>query len=235
MRVPILFIVAVVCTVCAPGFAQYISFSGISEVNLPQTFDFGSNTVTVSQVSGPAVGIPSLIQYIPSPGTNGYDSPIGGVKQSILGTGEGPDSWELKFAFSQVEQITVHNTETYCNFEDTTLQSDNAWTQMQGSPNLVVNGLGTTSISLVGAYGAAGPFGYGYWSTTTSNLFMTYQLNETPGGSAGNGLEIAVPEPSMLGVVISAAAVGLMLRRRGRKMTAREVAPVVVPNTTVFR
>jgi hypothetical protein len=207
-------IVAVVGFSCAPTFAQYINFSGLSAASLPQTFNFGTGTVTVSEISAPAVGTASLAQYLPNPGQNGYDSPTGGLKQSILDTGTGPDSWELKFAFSQVENLSVHNLETYCNFENTTLQSDNAWTQTQSAaPNLLVNGLGTTTISMVGANGASGPFGYGYWSTTTANLFMTYTLNETAGGSAGNGLAIAVPEPASLSLTALLCATALPRRR----------------------
>jgi hypothetical protein len=202
-----------VCSFSSSTFGQYINFSGISVAALPMTINYGSGTVTISEISKPSVGDPSLTDYLPSPGTNGYQSPTGGVKMSISGTGSGPDIWQVKMAFSKAESITVHNTETYCNFEDTTLQSDGNWTQLDGSAALVVNGLGTNTISLVGANGAAGPFGYGHWSSTTSNLYMSYQLNETPGGSAGNGIEIAVPEPASLGL-FSLTSLSLLMRRR---------------------
>jgi hypothetical protein len=69
---------------------------------------------------------------------------------------------------------------------------------------------------MVGANGASGPFGYGYWSTTTANLFMTYTLNETAGGSAGNGLAIAVPEPASLSLTALLCAAATLPRRRSR-------------------
>jgi len=205
-----------VCLACTSARAEWIDFSGISPTALPMTFDFSTGSVTVTEISAPAAGTAQLFNYIPSPGTNGYENPVGGVKMGILDKGSGTDSWEVEFTFNQPETITVHNTETYCNFEDTTLLSDNDWSQIDGSSNLSVTGLGTKTISLVGAYGASGPFGYGHWTTTTTDLFMTYALDNGTGSSAGNGLEIQVPEPAMGTMALAICGVALMGRRAGR-------------------
>jgi len=205
---------------CPPAFGDYISFSGISASALPTTINFGLGTVTISEVSAPSAGTPQLEQYIPNPGTNGYESPIGGVKMGILDTGGGPNSWTVEFAFSQPQQIIVHNMETYTDFEDTTLTSYGVWTQIDGSPNLVVTGLGTSTISLVGANGASGPFGYGHWMTTTTDLFMTYELDEASGGNAGNGIDIYVPEPTSMSLTVLLCACGLVPRPRRKSGNA---------------
>jgi len=202
------------CFASASARAEWIDFAGISPTALPQTFDYSTGSVTVSEVSAPAAGTAQLFQYIPSSGTNGYESPTGGVKMGIDDKGSGTDSWEIEFTFSQPETIIVHNTETYCNFEDTTLQSDNDWTQINGSDNLSVTGLGTDSISLVGVYGASGPFGYGHWTTTTTHLYMSYALDNGTGSSAGNGLEIQVPEPATASLAALICGIAFLRRRR---------------------
>ena len=106
--------------------------------------------------------------------------------------------WAVQFLFSQPQQITVHNLETYTNFEDTILTSGSPWTQVDGSSLLNVTGLGTDTISLKGVNGPTGPFGYGHWTTSTTILDMTYILDETAGGTAGNGIDISVPEPTSI-------------------------------------
>src|ERR1700734_3690028 len=55
---------------CNSSLGDWIDFSGISPASLPMTINYDSNTVTISQVSAPAVGTPQLEQYLPSPGTN---------------------------------------------------------------------------------------------------------------------------------------------------------------------
>jgi len=124
---------------------------------------------------------------------------------------------QIKIAFSQPQQITVHNLETYTNVEDTTLQSYGVWTQVDGSPNQVVTGLGSSTISPDGANGASGPFCYGHWTTTTTACFMTYEFNETAGGSAGNEIDIYVPEPALMSVG-ALLFTGMFARRRPRKL-----------------
>jgi hypothetical protein len=180
------------------------------------TINYGGGTVTITELSAPTVGTPILTQYIPSPGTNGAESTTGGVQMGIMNTGTGNDSWEIQLAFSQNQQITVHNLETYTNFEDTILSSNNPWTQLDGSTSLNITGLGTNTISLKGVNGPNGPFGYGHWSTTTTILDMTYILNETAGGTAGNGIDIAVPEPTSISL-LGFLCTPLLTRRRSSR------------------
>jgi hypothetical protein len=216
MRQSFALIFAAVLLIGAPAFGStWIDFAGISPSTLPMTIDYPGGSVTVSEVSAPAVGTPQLFQYAPGVGSQGSQNVDGGVKMGIADTGTGIDQWEIKMVFSQSQTITVFNTETYTDFEDTILTSDGDWTQLNGSSLLSVTGLGSNTIALTGVNGPTGPFGYGDWTTTTTTLDEIYELDETAGGTAGNGIEIAVPEPasaSLLGL-LSVAVLG---RRRAK-------------------
>ncbi len=195
----------------------WIDFAGISSISsLPINITYPGGTVTVSQASSPVAGSATLSQYVPGVGNQGSESPTGGLLMGISDTGSSIDTWEVQMVFSQPQFITINNTETYTNFEDTILTSQNPWTQVNGSSLLNVSGLGSDTISLVGINGPTGPFGYGHWSTTTTQLDMTYLLDETAGGTAGNGIEIAVPEPASVSV-FGLACAGLLARRRIRR------------------
>jgi hypothetical protein len=216
-RYPILLAFAfALAAVPAISCAQWIDFNGISPGALPMTINYGDGSVTVSQISSPPAGSTELESFTPGIGKQGSQSPVGGLKMGIHDTGSGADSWEIELAFSQPTPITINNTETYTDFEDTTLQADNPWTELSGSSNLIVSGVGTDTISLVGANGASGPFGHGQWTTTTTDLFMSYQLHEAAGGDAGNGIEIYVPEPSTIALLPLIAGI-CSIRRRSRK------------------
>ncbi|HEY1687130.1 MAG TPA: hypothetical protein VGG19_20385 [Tepidisphaeraceae bacterium] len=209
--------------------AQWIDFSGISSNALPMTIDYGSGSVTILQISAPPVGTTELESFSPGLGKQGSKSSVGGLKMGIHDTGSGPDSWEIELAFNQPTPVTINNSETYCDFEATTLQADNPWTQLSNSSSdLIVSGVGTDTISLVGANGASGPFGYDQWTTTTTDLFMSYQLNEASGGDAGNAIEIYIPEPSELALVPAFIA-GLYLARQ-RKQPIRSAFKSQHPN-----
>ncbi|HEX8323380.1 MAG TPA: hypothetical protein VF595_05645, partial [Tepidisphaeraceae bacterium] len=154
--------------------AVWIDFSGISPATLPKTINYSGGTVTVSATSSVFGGTPVLERYGLGVGIEGQESPTGGVRMGISNTSPGLNSWQIRLAFSQSQAITVRNIETYTNFEETLLQSDGVWTQVDTSPLLRVGGLGLNTLSLTGTNGPNGPFGYGHWSTTTTNLYMTY-------------------------------------------------------------
>jgi hypothetical protein len=186
----------------------WIDYSSLTPSGVPQSFPYlrtdgssGSVAVSWSQSLG-SQGTPILRGS--GAGIGGSISPVGGILMGIQNVNVQNATWYVTLTFSQTEFLRFHNSESYANYERTFLNTNG--TPWQGSPStalLVVSGIDTSDLSLRGTSGNAGPFGYGDWTTTASEVELGYGIvfsspPQFPNAQA-NGMEIAlVPEPGNL-------------------------------------
>lgn len=182
--------------------ADLVDFSGLSSVaSLPMSFPWRGNdgsvgTVTVSLLSSPSSGTPTLV----GSSSGGFETGL----QHATGTADHEASWFVRLSFDNPVSLEVRNFETYTWYERTHLVTDGSpWTgsfstnALPGQPGNPANGaavgLQSDTLTLYGttaAFTNGWPYGV-FQSDSVKTLDVGYGVTLANGADA-NGVQIQV-------------------------------------------